>query len=139
VRHTDYESVAHLNQLTQSWIENDYNNQPHSAIGMTPLARFNLDYRRIEYLVDDIYTDEVFYVEDNRKVSKVNVFSINNDKYECPVDLRGKTIQVRYDRRDRHHFIVYFNDTMGEALLLNLYHNAQVPRDIHEPANNKEH
>jgi len=140
VRHTDYESVSHLNLLAQSWIENDYNNQSHSAIGMTPLARFNLDYRRIEYLVDDAYTDEVFYVEDNRKVSKVNVFSINNDKYECPVDLRGKTIQVRYDRRDKHHFIVYFNDTrMGEALPLNLYHNAQVPRDIHEPANNKEH
>lgn len=134
VRHTDFESLSHLNSLAQTWMEDNYNNQPHSSLGMTPLSRFNLDYRRIEYIHDDQYTDEVFYVEENRKVSKVNVFSINNEKYECPVDLRNKTIQVRYDRRRRQHFIVYFNDTrMGEALHLNLYHNAQLPRDSQSP------
>lgn len=133
VRHTEFESLPQLNQLTQTWIEDSYNNQPHSAIGMTPLSRFNLDYRRIVYLPNNDVTDEVFYVEDSRKVSKVNVFSINNQKYECPVDLRGKTIQVRYDRRNRQCFIVYFNGTrMGEALPLNLYHNAQLPRDTIE-------
>ena len=39
-----------------------------------------------------------------------NVFSINSQKYECPVDLRNKTIQVRYDRKKNNRFIVYFND-----------------------------
>lgn len=132
VRHTEFDSLSQLNQLAQHWIEESYNNQPHSSLGMTPLARFNLDYRRIVYLPNDEVTDEVFYVEDTRKVSKVNVFSINNQKYECPVDLRGKTIQVRYDRKSRHQFIVYFNGSrMGEALPINLYHNAQLPRQQH--------
>lgn len=131
VVHPSFDSLAQLNQLTQQWIEDSYNSQPHSAIQMTPLARFNLDYRRIVYLPNDEVTDEVFFVEESRKVSKVNVFSINNHKYECPVDLRNKTIQVRFDRRSRDRFIVYYQDKrMGDALPLNLYHNAQLPRDI---------
>ena len=77
----------------------------------------------------DEFTEEVFFVEETRKVSKVNVFSINNHKFECPVDLRSKTIAVRYDRKQRDRFIVYFKDQrMGEALPLNLYFNAQQPR-----------
>ncbi|MCD9461319.1 hypothetical protein, partial [Marinibactrum halimedae] len=71
----------------------------------------------------------------NRKVSNVNVFSINNHKFECPVDLRGKTIQVRFDRDQRHRFIVYFNDQrMGEAIPLNLYVNAQQKRPSPHPS-----
>ena len=130
VVHPAFDSLSQLNQLAQQWIEESYNNQPHSAIQMTPLARFNLDYRRIVYLPNDEVTDEVFFVEESRKVSKVNVFSINNEKYECPVDLRNKTIQVRYDRHSRGRFIVYYQDKrMGDALPLNLYHNALLPRD----------
>lgn len=131
VLHPSFDSLTSLNQLAQAWIENDYNNQPHSAIQMTPLARFNLDYRRLVYLPNDEVTDEVFFVEQTRKVSKVNVFSINNERYECPVDLRGKTIHVRYDRSSRDRFIVYYQDKrMGDALPLNLYHNAQLPREV---------
>ena len=64
--------------------------------------------------------------EEDRKVSKVNVFSINNQKYECPVDLRGKTIQVRFSREHRDRYIVYFkNQRMGEASLLNPFVNAR--------------
>ncbi len=125
VMHTEFNSLEHLNQLTYDWIENHYNTQPHKGIQMKPLDRFNLDISRIRFLANDAFTEEVFFVEEDRKVSKVNVFSINNRKFECPVDLREKTIQVRYDRTSRDRFIVYFNDhRMGEATPLNLYFNA---------------
>jgi len=92
---------------------------------MIPIDRFNLDRGRVKFLTDDQYTEEVFFVEENRTVSKTNVFSINSHKYECPVDLRGKVIQVRYDRRNRNRFIVYFSDKrMGDASLLDLHFNA---------------
>ena len=126
VMHTRFDSLDQLNQLTQEWIEDQYNNQPHSSIQMRPLDRFNLDHNRITFLTNDTFTEEVFFVEEDRRVSKVNVFSINNQKFECPVDLRHKTIQVRYNRRQRDCFIVYFNDQrMGEATPLNPYFNAQ--------------
>jgi transposase InsO family protein len=125
VQHLDFTSLAALNDKTHDWIENDYNHQLHGGIGMIPVDRFNLDHSRINFLTDDEYTEEVFFIEENRKVSKTNVFSINSQQYESPVDLREKTIQVRFDRNRRDTFIVYFNDQrMGEASPLNLHFNA---------------
>ena len=92
---------------------------------MVPLDRFNLDHSRIQFLTDDEYTEEIFFIEETRKVSKTNVFSINSKKYECRVDLRNKKIHVRYDRGKRDRFVVYFDDKrMGEAALLDLHYNA---------------
>ena len=125
VQHIEFETLDELNDKTQDWIENDYNSQPHSGIQMIPIDRFNLDRDRIKFLTDDEFTEEVFFMEETRKVSKTNVFSINSQKYECPVDLREKKIQVRYSRTRRNRFIVYFADKrMGEASLLDLHYNA---------------
>jgi putative transposase len=125
VLYKDFASLEVLNEKTQEWIENEYNGQHHTGIQMIPLDRFNLDRIRIQFLTDDEYTEEVFYVEETRAVSKTNVFSINSQKYECPVDLRGKVIHVRYDRTRRSRFIVYFNEQrMGEGLLLDLHYHA---------------
>ncbi|MFS1524419.1 DDE-type integrase/transposase/recombinase [Microbulbifer sp. 2304DJ12-6] len=126
VQHTAFESLESLNALTWDWIEDEYNSQHHTGIQMVPLDRFNLDHSRVQFLSDDEVTEEVFFVEETRKVNKTNVFSINSQKYECPVDLREKKIQVRYDRSQRNRFIVYFSDQrMGEAMLLDLHYNAR--------------
>jgi hypothetical protein len=73
-----------------------------------------------------ILAGPLFFVEEDRKVSKTNVFSIHSLRYECPVDLREKTIQVRYDRQSRDRILVYFDGKrMGEATVLDLYANAR--------------
>jgi len=128
-QHVEFKSLESLNKKTQEWIENDYNSLHHTGIQMIPIDRFNLDACRIKYLTDDQYTEEIFFVEENRNVSKTNVFSINSQKWECPVDLREKTIQVRYDRQRRDQFIVYFSGKrMGIASLLDLHRNAKRPK-----------
>lgn len=125
VQHLNFTSLESLNALTHDWIENEYNSKPHAGIQMIPIDRFNLDRQHLKFLTDDEYSEEVFFIEENRKVSKTNVFSINSQQYECPVDLRDKTIQVRYDRSKRHRFVVYFNEKrMGDAQLLNLQFHA---------------
>jgi transposase InsO family protein len=125
--HPTFISLDELNRLTHDWVENEYNNQFHSGIQMRPIDRFNLDRNRIKFLTDDAFSAEVFFVEEDRKVSKTNVFSINSQRYECPVDLREKTIQVRYDRMRLDRFVVYFDGhRMGCAALLNLYANAKM-------------
>lgn len=125
VQHVAFASLDALNEKTLDWIENDYNAKHHSGIQMVPLDRFNLDRDRLVFLTDDEYTEEVFFIEETRKVSKTNVFSINAQKWECPVDLREKKVQVRYDRTRRDKFVVYFDDTrMGEACALDLHYNA---------------
>lgn len=135
VQHLEFKSLDELNDKTHQWIENDYNNQKHSSIQMKPIDRFALDHSRINFLTDDEYTAEVFFIEESRKVSKTNLFSINSQKWECPVDLRDKQIQVRFDRNNKQRFIVYFNDNrMGEASPVNLVYNANLRK-----TNNGEH
>jgi putative transposase len=124
--HPTFASLEELNRLTHAWVEGEYNSKYHSGIQMIPLDRFNLDRNRVRFLTDDAYSAEVFFVEENRKVSKTNVFSINSQRYECPVDLREKSIQVRYDRQQRDRFVVYFDGKrMGDANVLDLHANAR--------------
>jgi transposase InsO family protein len=133
-QHPSFASLDELNRLTHAWVENDYNAQFHSAIQMAPVDRFNLDRNRIRFLADDAYSAEVFFIEEPRKVSKTNVFSIHSRRYECPVDLREQTIQVRYDRVRRDRFIVYFNGhRMGQAHPLDLIANALLRMPCAEP------
>ncbi|XVJ69165.1 MAG: DDE-type integrase/transposase/recombinase [Rhizobacter sp.] len=135
--HASFSSLQELNRLTHQWVEQEYNAKHHSGIQMIPLDRFNLDRNRVKFLSDDAYSAEVFFVEEDRKVSKTNVLSINSQRYECPVDLREKTVQVRFDRSrlDRtragqttvDHFVVYFNgQRMGLATPLDLHANARL-------------
>jgi putative transposase len=124
--HPTFASLEELNRLTHAWVEGEYNSKYHSGIQMIPVDRFNLDRNRVRFLTDDAYSAEVFFVEENRKVSKTNVFSINSRRYECPVDLREKSIQVRYDRQHRDRFVVYFDGRrMGDANVLDLHANAR--------------
>ena len=125
--HPSFASLDELNRQTHQWVEEEYNAKYHSGIGMAPIDRFNLDRDRVKFLADDAYSAEVFFIEESRKVGKTNVFSLNGLRHECPVDLREKSIQVRYDRMRRDQFIVYFDgQRMGEALLLDLHANARL-------------
>ena len=73
--HTSFQSLEELNQLTHQWVEQEYNAKHHSGIGMSPIARFNIDRNLVKFLNDDAFSAEVFYVEEHRKVTKTNVFS----------------------------------------------------------------
>ena len=125
--HATFASLEQLNDLTHQWVEQEYNAKFHSAIQMAPIDRFNLDRNRIKFLSDDAFCAEAFFVEEQRKVSKTNVFSILSQRYECPVDLRGKAVQVRFDRMRCDRFVVYFaGQRMGEATPLDVYANARL-------------
>lgn len=133
--HPTFASLDELNRLTHQWVEEEYNSKHHSGIGMAPIDRFNLDRNRITFLADDAYSAQVFFIEEERKVSKTNVFSINGQRHECPVDLREMTICVRYDRMRRDRFIVYFDDQrMGEATALDIHANARARMPVIEGA-----
>ena len=132
----DFKSLDELNKKTSDWIENEYNTKHHSGIQMIPLDRFNMDLSKIKFLSDDEFSEEIFFAEEERKVSKTNIFSINNRKFECPVDLRNKRISVRYDRARCNRFIVYFNNKrMGDASKLNLYQNSKTKRNTSQNNN----
>jgi putative transposase len=131
VRKLDLSSLEALNRQFTHWVENDYNALPHDAIGMKPIDRFGIDLSRVRFLTPSEHNDELFYAEAVRKVKKDNTFSFRGRRYETPVDLRDKQIQLRYDRH-RHQsaavIIYHKGQRQGVARLLDAVANGLLRR-----------
>ena len=126
VRKLDLSTLETLNRQFTHWVENDYNALPHDAIGMKPIDRFGIDLTRVRFLAPSEHNDELFYAEAARKVKKDNTFSFGGRRYETPVDLRDKQIQLRYDRhrQDTAAVVIYSKgQRLGVARLLDAVAN----------------
>ena len=128
-RQLDLSSLEALNRQFTLWVENEYNATEHSALGMKPIDRFGLDLRRIRFLSPSEANDELFYAEAERKVKKDNTFSFRNIRYETPVDLRDKEIQLRYERHRSGPVVIFYKgQRMGLAKPLDLIANGLLRR-----------
>ena len=126
VRQLDLSSLEALNRQFTHWVESDYNAVHHDALGMKPIDRFGIDLARLRFLPPSEHSDELFYAEAERKVKKDNTFSFAGRRYETPVDLRDKTIQLRFDRRrlGSTAVVIYFKgQRLGIARLLDAVAN----------------
>jgi putative transposase len=126
VQKLDLSSLETLNRQFTQWAEHDYNATSHDTIGMKPIDRFGIDLARLRFLPPSEHNDELFFAEAERKVKKDNTFSFAARRYETPVDLRDKTIQLRFDRRrlDTTPVIVYHKgQRLGAARLLDAVAN----------------
>ena len=129
IRNLDLSSISALNRQFNEWVEQDYNATVHSTLGMKPIDRFGVDLSRIRFLSPSQDTDELFYAEATRTVKKDNTFSFQGDRYETPVDLRGKEIHVRHERHRKGVVIVYDNGRrLGQARLLDAVANGLARR-----------
>jgi putative transposase len=131
IRTLDLSSLEALNRQFTHWAENDYNALPHDALGMKPLDRFGIDLARVRFLPPSEHNDELFYAEATRKVKKDNTFSFLGRRYETPVDLRDREIQLRHNRHrhDSSAVIIYFKgQRMGAARLLDAVANGLLRR-----------
>ena len=129
IRNLDLSSIEVLNKQFTHWVEQDYNATVHSTLGMKPIDRFGVDLSRIRFLTPSQDTDELFYAEATRTVKKDNTFSFQGDRYETPVDLRGKEVHVRYERLRQGAVIVYDNGRrLGQARLLDAVANGLARR-----------
>ena len=73
-RSLDLTSLEALNRQFIAWVEENYNAQTHSVLGMPPLDRFALDRSRVRFLPPNEANDELFYVEEERHVRTDNTF-----------------------------------------------------------------
>ena len=128
-RTLDLSSVEVLNRQFIAWVEEQYNAQTHSVLGMSPLDRFALDRARVRFLPPNEANDEMFYVEEERSVRADNTFSFKSLRYEAPRHLPDRTIQIRFERRrPAGRVIVYYKgERMGEARPLDAVANDRPP------------
>jgi transposase InsO family protein len=129
-RSLDLSSLETLNRQFIAWVEEFYNAQPHSVLGMSPLDRFALDRGRVRFLPPNEANDEFFYVEEERHVRADNTFSFKALRFEAPRHLPERTIQIRFERRrPAGRVIVYYKgERMGEARPLDPVANDRPPQ-----------
>ena len=128
-RALDLSSLDALNRAFIAWVEDEYNARKHSSLQMRPIDRFGLDLGRIRFLPPSSVNDELFFVEEERKVLADNTFSLKNTRFEAPRDLRSRKVQVRFARSSFDRVIVYFKgERMGEARPVDFVANDRKPR-----------
>ena len=129
VRELDLSSLEILNRAFTAWVEEQYNAQIHSILGMAPLDRYALDRSRVRFLPPNEANDELFFVEEERAVRADNTFSFKGVRFEAPRHLPDRTIAVRFQRRQpTQRLVVYYKgERMGEARPLNMLANDRKP------------
>ena len=128
-RSLDLSSLDNLNRQFTLWAEEQYNAQPHSVLGMSPLDRFALDRKWVRFLPPNEANDELFFVEEERHVRADNTFSFKSLRFEAPRHLPDRTIHIRFQRsQPTARVVVYYKgERMGEARLLDPVANDRKP------------
>lgn len=128
-RDLDLSSLDALNRQFTHWVEEHYNAQVHSVLGLSPLDRYALDRKWVRFLPPNEANDELFFVEEERHVRADNTFAFKSLRWEAPRHLPDRTIQIRFQRsQSAARVVVYYKgERMGEARLLNPVANDRKP------------
>ena len=117
-----------LNQRLWAWIDNAYHSTEHSALGTTPLLRWQRDIEHIRQLPPATDLRRLFFHRLDRVVRRDSTFLLQSRFYEAPPDLAGQTIEVRFDPLDPASVEIYFQgQPQGTARLVDPVVNAQLP------------
>lgn len=117
-----------LNQRLWAWIDNAYHSTEHSALGTTPLLRWQRDIEHVRQLPPATDLRRLFFHRLDRLVRRDSTFLLGNRFYEAPPDLAGQTIEVRFDPLDPASVEIYFQgQPQGTARLVDPVVNAQLP------------
>jgi putative transposase len=121
-------SLEALNDRLWTWIETAYHRAEHSALGSTPLLRWQRDIEHVRQLPPATDLRRLFFYRLVRLVRRDCTFLLHNHFYEAPPHLSGETIEVRFDPLDNAEVEIYFQgQSQGAARLVDPVINAQLP------------
>jgi putative transposase len=121
-------SLEALNDRLWTWIETAYHRAEHSALGATPLLRWQRDIEHVRQLPPATDLRRLFFYRLDRLVRRDCTFLLHNRFYEAPPHLSGQTIEVRFDPLDAADVEIYFQgQPQGTARLVDPVINAQLP------------
>jgi putative transposase len=101
-------SLDELNDRLQVWIESVYHRSQHSALGSTPLARWQRDIEHIRQLSPATDLRRLFFHRLDRVVRRDSTFLLHSHLYEAPPHLAGHIVEVRFDPADAAEVEIWF-------------------------------
>lgn len=127
-------SLPELNDRLGAWMDL-YHRSEHSALGTTPLLRWQRDIDHVRQLPPSTDYRRLFFHRLERVVRRDCTFLLQNRFYEAPPHLVSKTIEVRFDPLDPLEVEIYFQgEPQGAARLVDPVVNAQLPPASSSPA-----
>jgi len=126
-------SLEALNDRLWTWIETAYHRAEHSALGSTPLLRWQRDIEHVRQLPPATDLRRLFFYRLDRLVRRDCTFLLHQRFYEAPPHLPGETIEVRFDplgvdQNGAAEVEIYFQGKpQGTARLVDPVINAQLP------------
>ncbi len=95
------QTLAELNRLFFIWLDECYQNKPHSALGenKSPAAAFHGDKKALKFLTPEIVANAFLHCE-KRKVDKAGCISFQGKKYEVGLSFIGCRVDVVFDPAD---------------------------------------
>jgi transposase InsO family protein len=116
-----------LNELLGQWID-QYHRTEHSAIGTTPLLRWQRDIDQVRPLPPGTDLRRLFFQRVDRLVRRDSTFLVQHRLYEAPAALAGHTIEVRLDPFDPTQVEVWHQGAcQGTARLVDPVINGRMP------------
>jgi transposase InsO family protein len=121
-------SLDELNDRLWAWIENSYHRSAHSALGTTPLLRWQRDIEQVRQLPPAPDLRRLFFHRLDRLVRRDSTFLLHSRMYEAPPHLAGKTAEVRFDPLDASQVEIWFQgQRQAAARLVDPVVNGQLP------------
>ena len=121
-------TLAGLNERLWAWLDQAYHRTAHSALGTTPLRRWQQDIAQIRQLPPATDLRRLFFHRLQRLVRKDCTFLLATRFYEAPPHLAGQTIEARFDPLDLTTVELYAQGTLqGTARLVDPVLNSQRP------------
>jgi putative transposase len=121
-------SLEQLNERLQAWIETVYHRSEHSALGTTPLVRWQRDIEQVRQLPPGADLRRLFFHRLDRVVRRDSTFLLRNRLYEAPSHLAGHLVEVRFDPVDAAEVEVWFQGQLqAAARLLDPVVNGRLP------------
>lgn len=108
-------SLEQLNDRLQVWIESVYHRCEHSALGSTPLTRWQRDIEHIRQLAPATDLRRLFFHRLDRVVRRDSTFLLESRLYEAPPHLAGHTVEVRFDPADAAEVEIWFQGQLQTA------------------------
>jgi transposase InsO family protein len=128
-------SLEDLNERLATWIDQAYHRAEHSALGTTPLQRWQRDIEHVRQLPPATDLRHLFFYRLDRLVRRDSTFLLHHRFYEAPAHLVGQTVEVRFDPLDPTEVEIYAQGQLeGRARPVDAVLNTQLPSVKNSPA-----
>jgi transposase InsO family protein len=122
-------SMEELNLRFWKWVETDYNQREHSALGgESPARRFARLGTSLRLLERGAEVERLFLMRVPRRVRKDATFRLGSESWEVAAHLRGQVVTVHFDPITLRRVEVWLGPKLvGTAVRCNKHRNAQIP------------